>query len=53
LTAKTGRVRCEGRVIHVGSRIATAEGRITDADGKLYAHGTATCLIMPMDGGTR
>ena len=46
LTATTGTVRCEGRVIHVGSRVATAEGRITDADGRLYAHGTATCLII-------
>ena len=46
LTATTGPVRCEGRVIHVGSRIATSEGRITDADGRLYAHGSATCLIL-------
>jgi uncharacterized protein (TIGR00369 family) len=46
LTATTGTVRCEGRVIHVGSRVATAEGRITDADGRLYAHATATCLII-------
>jgi uncharacterized protein (TIGR00369 family) len=45
LTASTGPVRCEGRIIHVGTRIATAEGRITDADGRLYAHGTATCLV--------
>lgn len=45
LTATTGPVRCEGRVIHVGSRIGTAEARITDADGKLYAHATTTCLI--------
>ena len=46
LTATTGRVRCEGRVIHAGSRIATAEARITDADERLYAHGTATCLVL-------
>lgn len=46
LTATTGPVRCEGRVIHVGSRVGTAEGRITDADGRLYAHGTATCLVI-------
>jgi uncharacterized protein (TIGR00369 family) len=38
-------VRCEARVIHVGGRTATAEGRVVDADGKLYAHGTTTCLI--------
>jgi uncharacterized protein (TIGR00369 family) len=45
LTATTGPVHCEGRVIHVGGRVATSEGRITDADGKLYAHGSATCLV--------
>jgi uncharacterized protein (TIGR00369 family) len=46
LTSQTGPVHCEGAVVHVGSRIATAEGRIVDDDGKLYAHGTTTCLIM-------
>ncbi len=45
LTAETGEVRCEARVIHVGGRTATAEGRVTDAGGKLYAHGTTTCII--------
>jgi acyl-coenzyme A thioesterase PaaI-like protein len=46
MTRKTGLVRCEGTVIHLGGTIATAEGRITSADGKLYAHGTTTCLIV-------
>jgi uncharacterized protein (TIGR00369 family) len=45
LTHETGRVLCTGSVIHVGGRIATAEGRITDEAGKLYAHGTTTCMI--------
>src|SRR5215212_6685731 len=45
MTAETGEVRCEARVIHVGGRTATAEGRVTDAAGKLYAHATTTCLI--------
>jgi uncharacterized protein (TIGR00369 family) len=45
LTAETGEVRCEARVIHAGGRTATAEGRIVDANGKLYAHGTATCML--------
>lgn len=38
-------VRAEGKVIHVGRQVATAEGRIIGADGKLYAHATTTCLI--------
>ena len=35
-----------GSVIHVGRRVATAEGRILDEEGKLIAHGTTTCLIL-------
>jgi uncharacterized protein (TIGR00369 family) len=46
MTAETGRVRCEAKLIHLGSRTATAEGRIIDEGGKLYAHGTTTCLIL-------
>ena len=40
----TGPLRAHGHVIHAGSRVATAEGRLTDAGGRLYAHGTSTCL---------
>ena len=40
-----GRLTCTGSVIHVGGRVATAEGRLTDAAGRLLAHGTTTCLI--------
>lgn len=46
ITANTGTVYCEGKIIHLGGRIATAEGRLTDANGKLYAHGTTTCIIL-------
>jgi uncharacterized protein (TIGR00369 family) len=42
---ETGEVRCEAQVLHVGGRVASAEGRIVDARGKLYAHGTATCML--------
>lgn len=42
---QTGTVRCEANVLHVGGRVATAEGRITDHDGVLYAHGTTTCML--------
>ncbi len=48
MTDKTGKVRAEGKVINVGSRIATAEGRLVDAAGKLLAHGTTTCMILPL-----
>ncbi|MBM3600745.1 MAG: PaaI family thioesterase [Alphaproteobacteria bacterium] len=45
ITDKTGPITCEGKSLAVGKRIGTSEGRIIDAAGKLYAHGTATCLI--------
>jgi len=45
MTAETGCVRCEADIIHVGRRTATAEARIVDEKGKLYAHGTTTCII--------
>lgn len=46
LTAATGLVRCVGTVVHGGRTVATAEGRVVDRDGKLYAHGTSTLLIL-------
>lgn len=45
ITLETGDMRCEGRVIHAGRRVATAEGRITDGKGVLHAHAVSTCLI--------
>jgi uncharacterized protein (TIGR00369 family) len=43
--SQTGTLYGEGKLIHLGNRTATAEGRLTDEAGKLYAHGTTTCLI--------
>ena len=48
MTEDTGPVRSEGRTLHVGRRAATAEGRITDAKGRLLAHATTTCLVFEM-----
>ena len=47
LTVRSGLVRCEGQVISLGRQVALAEGRIVDAAGKLYAHATTTCLLLP------
>ena len=41
-------LRAIGQVIHCGRQLATAEGRIVDASGKLYAHATTTCLVFEM-----
>jgi uncharacterized protein (TIGR00369 family) len=48
ITSDTGEVRAEGKVINAGKRIATAEGRLFDLAGRLYAHGTTTCLILTL-----
>ncbi len=48
MTEKTGLVKAEGKIINVGSRIATAEGRLVDGAGRLLAHGTTTCLILSL-----
>ncbi len=46
VSVRTGPLTCEGKVVHAGSRVATAECRVVDGAGKLYAHGTATCLLL-------
>jgi uncharacterized protein (TIGR00369 family) len=51
ITRDTGPIRCEGRVVHDGNTVATAEGRvIAQRTGKLLAHGTATCLVFSSNG---
>ncbi|MGE0097688.1 MAG: PaaI family thioesterase [Hydrogenophaga sp.] len=45
---KSGPLRAIGTVVHAGRQLATAEGRIVGADGKLYAHATTTCLVFEM-----
>jgi uncharacterized protein (TIGR00369 family) len=47
ITLETGRISAEGKVLNCGRRVGTAEGRVTDAKGRLLAHGTTTCLIFP------
>ena len=46
LRREVGELRCEATVIHAGNRTATSEGRLVSADGKIYAHGTATCILV-------
>jgi len=50
LSETTGPVRAQGRVIHRGRTVATSEGDLKDASGKLYAHATTTCMIFPAKG---
>ena len=48
ITPQTGPIRAEGTVISRGRRVSTAEGRVTDREGRLLVHGTTTCLIFEM-----
>jgi uncharacterized protein (TIGR00369 family) len=45
ITPDTGPLRAEGIVLSCGRRVGTAEGRLTDNEGRLLSHGTTTCLI--------
>ena len=46
VTSDTGKLRAIGKLLHVGKRVATAEARLEDAAGKLYAHATTTCIVL-------
>ena len=46
VTAQTGEVSAEGKVVHRGRQVATSEATLRDGAGKLLAHGTSTCLIV-------
>lgn len=46
--AKAPRVRAEGKVLHCGRQLATAEARLFGPDGTLYAHATTTCLVFEL-----
>jgi uncharacterized protein (TIGR00369 family) len=51
--AKAPRVRAEGKVIHCGRQLATAEARLVGPDGTLYAHATTTCLVFDIPAQSR
>jgi uncharacterized protein (TIGR00369 family) len=48
LTAKVPLVRAEGRLIHLGRSMGTADGRLVGHDGTLYAHASTTCFILDL-----
>jgi uncharacterized protein (TIGR00369 family) len=45
VTIATGRVMCEGTVLHAGRTVISAQGRLCDAAGTLHAHGTTSCIV--------
>jgi len=46
ITGDTGKMRAVGKLVHLGKRVATAEGKLEDAAGRLYAHATTTCIVL-------
>lgn len=53
LTPKVQRVRAEGRILHCGRQLATADARLVGPDGTLYAHATTTCLVFELPAQSR
>jgi uncharacterized protein (TIGR00369 family) len=53
ITTRVPRVRAEGRILHCGRQLATAEARLVGPDGTLYAHATTTCLVFEPQRTTR
>jgi len=51
VSLRSGRVRAVGEVIHLGRRTATAKGELVDAEGRLCAHSTTTCMILRAEPG--
>jgi uncharacterized protein (TIGR00369 family) len=45
VTSSSGTLTCEGTVTHLGGRSALAQAQLTDADGRLYAHATSSCMV--------
>ena len=45
LTIDAGSVQCNGRIIHIGRRIAMAEAKMIGQQGKLYALANTTCML--------
>ena len=45
VTPRTLKIIAEGWVVHRGSRLVTAEARLSDEQGRLLAHGSATCAL--------
>jgi uncharacterized protein (TIGR00369 family) len=47
IDGSTGRLLCTGSVIHAGRTLLTADARVTDEKGKIYAHGSGTFMVYP------
>lgn len=48
ITKDTPLLRAEGTILHKGRTLCTAQATLKDAQGKLYAHGTTTCIVLDL-----
>jgi uncharacterized protein (TIGR00369 family) len=48
IKADTAGLNAIGVALHTGTRTGTAEGRLLDDAGNLYAHGTTTLFLFPL-----
>jgi uncharacterized protein (TIGR00369 family) len=46
ITLKTKKLTCIGKVINAGSKTALTEAQLVDDEGKVYAHGVSTCMLL-------
>ena len=46
VTPESGVLRAEGKVLHGGRRLISTEGKLTDAAGKLCAHGVSALMVL-------
>ena len=53
VSQRTGKLRCEGTLLHLGARVASSEGKIFDEGGRLIAYGSESCAIADMKGERR
>lgn len=53
IAGRTGRLTCRGEIVNRGRTLAFSEARLVDAGGKVYAHGTETCMIFPKEAGAK
>ncbi|MBC2904295.1 PaaI family thioesterase [Streptomyces cupreus] len=48
ITADTGRVWAIGTIVSRGRQTALAEAQLVDADDRLLAHATSSCMLFPV-----
>ncbi|MDE2447311.1 MAG: PaaI family thioesterase [Alphaproteobacteria bacterium] len=47
IEAKTGEMIASGQVLHAGRSVMTAEAKLTDQSGRLFAHASGTFMVYP------